>query len=150
MASADECGRRITAAYYRCCIYHFCWRVTMLAFTRRGINFYQLGEVNMPAAKRVNDRISIRAESIGSDLKFASSSAIQLFSEGKGIRLRAPSKMPSKNHLSVTLKSYEAISVAKFGVITTTFFLQSFFHFDESPYLITLNIKYGHVFNAVF
>src|SRR5215216_1474532 len=111
MASTDERRRRVTAAYHRCCVYHFCWRVTMFAFTRRSINFYQLSEVNMPTTKRVNDRISIRAESIGSDLEFASSSAIQLFSKGKSIGLRAPSEMPSKNHLSVTLKSYKAVSI---------------------------------------
>src|SRR5215467_4872117 len=53
--------------WFRRGLYHFCWRIAVLVFTGRSIDFYKLCEID-PCSKTSVDGINVRRETIGGDL----------------------------------------------------------------------------------
>jgi hypothetical protein len=88
------------------------------------------------------NRVEITGECVSRYLEFSGCGLIQFLNKDFRIVYGSPSEVPSENQFRSTLKTDEAICVAKFGVASfVVFFLAS----NEPPNLVTLNIRNGHV-----
>jgi hypothetical protein len=128
------------------CIDYFGGRVPCFSIMGRGIDFYQLREVNA-SSKAILNGIHIGPESICRDLKVALSCLIDLLSESHSITRRSASKMPSHNDLAVTLDGNETVSISAHRVaIDIVLFLAP----DVAPNFIALDIAHGQCVDSVF
>ena len=106
----------------------------MFVTLRGRIDFDQLSKVYILMTKLMHDRISVLSEAIGGYLKLLSAVACaKLLSKEPGIVKGASAKMPSQNHLGISLESYERVSIAHAALLFKRIPLQSLFDLSSFP-----------------
>ena len=141
MGSANPVKFWFSPLWDRHSVNNFGGRVPLFSIAGRGIDFYQLREINPRTQAHVN-RVHIGPKAVSCDLESALSGLIDFLSEGDGIAGIPASKVPCQHQLSVPLNGDEAIGIPAHRVAAR---IVLFLAPDKTPYFVTLNIGHGEI-----
>lgn len=139
---ADKVRVRVSPHGRRYGLYHVRGTVTVLVRFGCAVYLYQLCEVN-PRSQAVTDGIRVSVKAVCGHLKAILRPVHGLkdfLRELYGVARRAASQVPRENQFRVTLKTNECISVSELRVVFAFPLFGLFFHADEAPHFISLNV----------